>query len=78
MENTSPEFRSAVENLGKVKDVDNQVKLRVYALYKQVTLGENTTKKPGLLDMVGKMKWEAWKALGDMNQVIPVKEFVKS
>jgi len=62
-------FQSAVDRLKNVKSADNSQKLKLYALYKQATVGKNTTKKPGMLDMVGKAKWDAWSELGDMGQV---------
>ncbi|XP_032823207.1 acyl-CoA-binding protein isoform X2 [Petromyzon marinus] len=34
--------------------------LEVYALFKQVTVGDNTTDSPGMLDFKGKAKWNAW------------------
>jgi len=35
----------------------------------QSTIGANTTKKPGMMDFVGKAKWDAWTALGSLSQV---------
>ena len=35
----------------------------------QATIGKNTTPKPGMMNMVGKVKWTAWADLGDMSQV---------
>lgn len=35
-------------------------KLQLYGLYKQATSGDNTSAKPGLLDFVGKAKWQAY------------------
>jgi len=34
--------------------------LELYALYKQATVGDCNTDKPGMFDMKGKAKWEAW------------------
>ncbi|XP_018405112.1 PREDICTED: acyl-CoA-binding protein homolog isoform X2 [Cyphomyrmex costatus] len=34
--------------------------LELYALFKQATVGDNNTSKPGMLDLKGKAKWEAW------------------
>ncbi|BGP26929.1 acyl-CoA-binding protein, ACBP [Rhodotorula toruloides] len=34
--------------------------LLFYGLYKQATVGDNDTAKPGMLDFTGKYKWEAW------------------
>ncbi len=39
---------------------DNATLLQLYALYKQSTDGDNETKKPGMMDMVGRAKWDAW------------------
>lgn len=32
----------------------------LYGLYKQATVGDCNTSKPGMLDFVGKAKWDAW------------------
>ena len=42
---------------------DNMTLLKLYALFKQGSLGDNTEKKPGFSDMVGRAKWEAWTTL---------------
>ena len=39
---------------------DNATLLKIYGLYKQGTTGDNTDKKPGFGDMVGRAKWDAW------------------
>ncbi len=39
---------------------DNQTLLKIYALYKQGTLGDVQGDKPGFVDMVGRAKYEAW------------------
>lgn len=42
---------------------DNATLLKLYALYKQATVGDNTEKKPGFSDMIGRAKWDAWTAM---------------
>lgn len=42
---------------------DNATLLKMYALYKQGTAGDNTEPKPGFGDMVGRAKWDAWTGL---------------
>ena len=42
---------------------DNATLLKIYALYKKATAGDNTEKKPGFSDIVGRAKWEAWDKL---------------
>ena len=57
----SKEFNEAVHNLDHLKSVDNPTKLRLYALYKQATVGKNEKKKPGFTDIVGRVKF--WQVL---------------
>lgn len=35
-------------------------KLALYSLYKQATEGDVQSKRPGMLDMLGRAKWDAW------------------
>ncbi len=42
---------------------DNATLLKLYALYKQGSVGDNAEKKPGFGDMVGRAKWDAWNGL---------------
>ena len=42
---------------------DNATLLKIYALYKQGSAGDNTEKKPGFGDMVARAKWDAWAKL---------------
>lgn len=39
---------------------DNDVLLRLYALYKQATAGDVSGARPGILDMQGRMKYDSW------------------
>jgi diazepam-binding inhibitor (GABA receptor modulating acyl-CoA-binding protein) len=65
MENTMADlktaFEAAVANSKNLSErPDNGTLLKIYALYKQATTGDNTDKKPGFADMVGRAKWDAW------------------
>jgi len=54
-------FEAAVANSKNLSErPDNGTLLKIYALYKQATAGDNTEKKPGFADMVGRAKWVAW------------------
>lgn len=70
-------FTAAQSKLKTVDDQGNDVKLKLYGLFKQATVGKNTTKKPGMLDMVGKAKWDAWTAIGDISQEEAQKLYVE-
>ncbi len=41
----------------------NDVLLRLYGLFKQGTVGEATGSRPGMFDITGRAKYDAWKAL---------------
>lgn len=57
-------FDDAVANSKKLAErPDNATLLKIYALYKQATAGDNADKKPGFGDMVGRAKWDAWNAV---------------
>ncbi|MFP7721452.1 acyl-CoA-binding protein [Lysobacter sp. A3-1-A15] len=47
-----------VQSLGERPD--NEVLLKLYALYKQATEGDVQGEKPGFFDFVGSAKYEAW------------------
>ncbi|XP_076827134.1 acyl-CoA-binding domain-containing protein 5A [Brachyhypopomus gauderio] len=44
----------------------NEMMLKFYSYYKQATQGPCSIPRPGFWDPVGKVKWDAWHALGDM------------
>jgi len=57
-------FEAAVANSKNLSErPDNMTLLKLYALYKQGSVGDNTDKKPGFTDMVGRAKWDAWNGL---------------
>ncbi|XP_780031.1 enoyl-CoA delta isomerase 2, mitochondrial [Strongylocentrotus purpuratus] len=63
------EFTAAKDRLNSLKeDPGNEVKLQIYALFKQATAGTCNTPKPGAFDFVGKAKWSSWNSLGNMSQ----------
>ena len=57
-------FEAAVANSKNLSArPDNATLLKIYALYKQATAGDNTEKKPSFSDIVGRAKWDAWEKL---------------
>ena len=63
MADLNADFEAAVANSRKLPQrPDNATLLKIYGLYKQATVGDNTEKKPGFGDMVGRAKWDAWAA----------------
>lgn len=70
MSDLTKKFEAAVANSKNLTErPDNATMLKLYALYKQASVGDNAEKKPGFTDMVGRAKWEAWNGLkGTSNQ----------
>ncbi|XP_067341713.1 enoyl-CoA delta isomerase 2, mitochondrial isoform X2 [Channa argus] len=66
---TVEQFEQAKNKLSALKkDPGNELKLKIYALFKQASQGPCNTPKPGMLDFVNKAKWDAWKSLGSISQ----------
>ena len=64
MSDLNAAFEAAVANSKNLSErPDNATLLKIYALYKQGSAGDNAEKKPGFSDMVGRAKWDAWNNL---------------
>lgn len=69
MSQLDKDFAKAQEDVKTLSSrPDNATMLSLYALYKQGSEGDNTTKKPGGFDFVGKAKWDAWAGKEGMSQ----------
>ncbi|VDL79197.1 unnamed protein product [Nippostrongylus brasiliensis] len=55
----------------------NDQLLELYALFKQGTVGDNNTDKPGMFDLKGKAKWSAWDGKKGMSQDDAKKAYVE-
>lgn len=55
---------------------DNDTLLKIYALYKQGSAGDNVDKKPGFGDMVARAKWDAWSKLKGTSQDDAMQQYV--
>ncbi|KAF0685846.1 Aste57867_22321 [Aphanomyces stellatus] len=68
---TMSTFEEAVAAIGSWKPANqpsNDEKLAIYALYKQATVGDCNTSRPGMMDFTGKAKWDAWNAKKGVSQ----------
>ena len=64
MSDLKTQFEAAVADSKNLTErPDNATLLKLYALYKQGSAGDNTEPKPGFSDMIGRAKWEAWNAI---------------
>ena len=64
MPDLTTQFEAAVAQSTQLPSrPDNQTMLKIYSLYKQAIVGDNTAAKPGFSDLVARAKWDAWHAL---------------
>ncbi|XP_037617743.1 acyl-CoA-binding protein-like [Sebastes umbrosus] len=54
-------FEKAVEDVKILKKRPGYTELgEIYGLYKQATAGDNEAPRPGIFDLAGRGKWDAW------------------
>ena len=64
MPNNSENFKKAADVVMKLsQSPDNDEKLTLYKYFKQATVGDVNTQRPGMLDFAGKAKWDAWNSV---------------
>jgi acyl-CoA-binding protein len=59
------------------KDPGNDLKLKLYAHYKQATEGDVKGEKPGFTDFVNRAKYEAWAKLKGTSPDEAMKAYIK-
>jgi len=59
------------------KDPGNDMKLRLYANFKQATEGDVKGEKPGFTDFVNRAKYEAWAKLKGTSPDDAMKAYIK-
>jgi len=60
MSDLAQRFADAQAKIKPVTGLGNDVMLDLYALYKQATTGNATGDRPGMLDLRGRAKYDAW------------------
>ncbi|MBP6853688.1 MAG: acyl-CoA-binding protein [Rhodoferax sp.] len=77
MADLKKKFEAAAANSKNLSErPDNATLLKIYALYKQGSTGDNTDKKPGFGDMVGRAKWDAWNSLKGTTQDDAMQQYI--
>jgi diazepam-binding inhibitor (GABA receptor modulator, acyl-CoA-binding protein) len=73
----SDEFRDAQARVKQLtKRPSNEELLDLYALYKQATDGDVQGKRPGMLDMKGRAKYDAWAGKKSVSRDDAMKSYV--
>ncbi len=69
MPDTKKLFDKAVKDVASAKtDPGNEMKLRLYAHFKQSTEGDVSGERPGFTDFVGRAKFDAWSKIKGLSQ----------
>jgi len=64
MSDIKKQFEAAAAASKNLKErPDNDTMLKLYALFKQATMGDVEGRRPGFTDMVGRAKYDAWAAV---------------
>jgi acyl-CoA-binding protein len=74
---TDDEFKAAQERVQKLtRRPSNEELLELYGLYKQATAGDVSGKRPGMLDVKGRAKYDAWAARKGMTKAAAMQTYV--
>ena len=78
MSDLKKQFETAAAEVLKAKrDPGNDLKLRLYAHYKQATEGDVSGEKPGFTDFVNRAKYEAWAKLKGTSPDDAMRAYIK-
>uniref|UniRef100_A0A8C5P008 Acyl-CoA-binding protein n=1 Tax=Jaculus jaculus TaxID=51337 RepID=A0A8C5P008_JACJA len=71
------EFDKAAEDVKnlKTRPADDEM-LFIYSHFKQATVGDVNTERPGMLDFKGKAKWDAWNQLKGTSKESAMKAYI--
>jgi len=56
----------------------NEMKLDMYALFKQATEGDVSGTRPGMMDFVGRAKYDAWAKLKGLSNDEAMRRYIKT
>ncbi|GMU62245.1 MAG: hypothetical protein AMXMBFR34_40080 [Myxococcaceae bacterium] len=71
------DFASAQERVKTLKaQPSNDTLLELYSLFKQATVGDVQGKRPGMLDLKGRAKFDAWSARKGLGKDSAMQQYV--
>lgn len=72
------QFNKATEDVKELASTPTDADLlEIYALFKQATVGDCNTTRPGMLDFKGKAKWDAWNGKKGLSQEDAKKQYIE-
>jgi acyl-CoA-binding protein len=79
MSDLKSQFEEAVNYIQNAEgdfQPSNEMKLEFYALYKQATAGDVSGKRPGMMDFVGRAKFDAWEKAKGMSSDEAMQKYI--
>jgi len=77
MSDLQAQFETAAQEVQSLaKKPDDQSMLKLYALYKQATVGDVQGSRPGFSDFSGRFKYDAWAKLKSMSKDDAMQKYV--
>jgi diazepam-binding inhibitor (GABA receptor modulating acyl-CoA-binding protein) len=77
MSDLQKQFDDAVAESKKLSQrPDNDSLLKLYALYKQSTSGDAKSERPGVADVIGRAKFDAWAGIAGTSSEDAMRQYV--
>ncbi|MGQ9926995.1 MAG: acyl-CoA-binding protein [Chloroflexaceae bacterium] len=77
MSDLKARFEQAAQEVQQLpRRPDNDALLKLYGLYKQATSGDVTGTRPGILDMQGRLKYDAWARLKGLSAEQAMQDYI--
>ncbi len=77
MSDLKARFEQAAQEVQQLpKRPDNDALLKLYGLYKQATSGDVPGTRPGILDMQGRLKYDAWARLKGLSAEQAMQDYI--
>ncbi|KAK0404733.1 hypothetical protein QR680_017600 [Steinernema hermaphroditum] len=78
----SERFQAAVDIVQKLPKegpvtASNDQKLKFYSLYKQATIGDVNTDRPGIFSFIERAKWDAWKGVEGTSKDDAMEQYIE-
>lgn len=77
MSSLQDQFAQAQQDVNSLAQrPDNEVMLRLYALYKQATQGDATSESPSAFDFVRRAKFDAWSKIRGTSREDAMQQYI--
>ena len=77
MADLQQQFESAAADSKKLDErPDNDTLLKIYALYKQGSVGNIEGRRPGFTDLIGRAKYDAWAKLEGLSREDAMQQYI--